>query len=287
MNKTFILSVILLGIPFVVGAQEERNPVFTVSVNQVVNDYHEDKASVGNVIGQIASAVLAKQATTRYEGYEDAVRSAVVRGISNTFRLNVVDGALSDSEKAKPGTMYVDAVIDDVSTTQKTNYNESTKKSTTYYMGHLSVVLHFKDAKNDNVLHSPSFNLSEYDCSWLETAEKAISNALNSLSRRVRSYLDKHYPLRANIIEGAREKKDKQKEVYIDLGSNDGVYKGLHFAVYIEKTVAGKAAQKQIGKLRITDVEGEDVSLCKVQSGGRDIKAALDQGLNVVVKTID
>ena len=270
-------------------AQDSRNPSFLVGVTNVKNNYAvgKQKATVGSVLGQLTSAVLAGQTTTKLEGYEDEVKAAIVRGITNTYRLDAIDGNLSESEAAKPGSMYVDATIDNISYTQKTTYYESSKRTYTYYMGQISVTLHFKDAKTDKVVISPSFRLSEYDCSWMETAEKAVSNALNSLSRNVRSYLDQCYPLRANIVEGAREKKDKQKEVYIDLGNHNGVYEGLHFGVYLEKQVAGKIAERQIGKLKIIEVQGPDISLCKVQSGGRDIKAAIDAGQNIVVKTME
>lgn len=270
-------------------AQDSRNPSFLVGVTNVKNNYAvgKQKATVGSVLGQLTSAVLAGQTTTKLEGYEDEVKAAIVRGITNTYRLDAIDGNLSESEAAKPGSMYVDATIDNISYTQKTTYYESSKRTYTYYMGQISVTLLFKDAKTDKVVISPSFRLSEYDCSWMETAEKAISNALNSLSRNVRSYLDQCYPLRANIVEGAREKKDKQKEVYIDLGNHNGVYEGLHFGVYLEKQVAGKIAERQIGKLKIIEVQGPDISLCKVQSGGRDIKAAIDAGQNIVVKTME
>lgn len=270
-------------------AQDSRNPSFLVGVTNVKNNYAvgKQKATVGSVLGQLTSAVLAGQTTTKLEGYEDEVKAAIVRGITNTYRLDAIDGNLSESEAAKPGSMYVDATIDNISYTQKTTYYESSKRTYTYYMGQISVTLLFKDAKTDKVVISPSFRLSEYDCSWMETAEKAVSNALNSLSRNVRSYLDQCYPLRANIVEGAREKKDKQKEVYIDLGNHNGVYEGLHFGVYLEKQVAGKIAERQIGKLKIIEVQGPDISLCKVQSGGRDIKAAIDAGQNIVVKTME
>lgn len=92
---------------------------------------------------------------------------------------------------------------------------------------------------------------------------------------------------RASVLEGARDKKDKQKEVYIDLGAREGAYKGLHMGVYTVKTVAGKEAKKQIGKLKIEEVQGDDISLCKVQSGGRDIKSALDNGETLVIETTD
>ena len=195
-------------------AQDSRNPSFLVGVTNVKNNYAagKQKATVGSVLGQLTSAVLAGQTTTKLEGYEDEVKAAIVRGITNTYRLDAIDGNLSESEAAKPGSMYVDATIDNISYTQKTTYYESSKRTYTYYMGQISVTLLFKDAKTDKVVISPSFRLSEYDCSWMETAEKAISNALNSLSRNVRSYLDQCYPLRANIVEGAREKKISRRK---------------------------------------------------------------------------
>lgn len=277
-----------VGMMLPVCAQDSRNPSFLVSVRTVTNDYQpkQEKTTVGSVLGDIASAI-AGQTTKKLPGYENEVRAAIVRGITNTYRLEAIDGELNAQERQLPGAMYVDATIDNISTTQKSTHYSSSKRTYVYYMGQISVTLHFKDAKTDKVVMSPSFRLSEYDCSWMETAEKAVSNALNSLSRNVRGYLDRAYPLRANIVEGAREKKDKQKEVYIDLGQSHGVYDGLHFGVYIEHQVAGKIAEKQIGKLKVTEVQGPDISLCKVQSGGREIKAALDEGLNLAIKTME
>lgn len=289
MKRTMIMAALAICTLLAAHAQDSRNPSYLVGVANVKNNYEsgKQKTTVGSVLGEVASAVLAGQTTTKLEGYEDEVKAAIVRGITNTYRLDAIDGNLSESEAAQPGAMYVDATIDNISYTQKNTYYQSSKRTYTYYMGQISVTLHFKDAKTDKVVISPSFRLSEYDCSWMETAEKAISNALNSLSRNVRSYLDQCYPLRANIVEGAREKKDKQKEVYIDLGNHNGVYEGLHFGVYLEKQVAGKIAERQIGKIKVTEVQGPDISLCKVQSGGRDIKAAIDAGQNIVVKTME
>jgi hypothetical protein len=57
--------------------------------------------------------------------------------------------------------------------------------------------------------------------------------------------------------------------------------------VYQMKTIGGHEAKSQIGKLKIEAVEGDDISRCKVQSGGKDIKAALDAGEKLVVTSID
>ena len=120
-----------------------------------------------------------------------------------------------------------------------------------------------------------------------DTTDKAIRDAIGRLSGRVSSWLNKYRPIQANIIEGAAVKKDKQKEVYIDLGSSEGAFEGLHMGVYEIKTIAGREARSEVGKLRIEAVEGDDISRCKVQSGGKDIKAALDAGKKLRVLSID
>ena len=58
-------------------------------------------------------------------------------------------------------------------------------------------------------------------------------------------------------------------------------------AVYVEKQVAGKTARRQLGKVKILEVQGDEVSLCKVQNGSKDIKSALDEGMTLVVMTTD
>jgi hypothetical protein len=57
--------------------------------------------------------------------------------------------------------------------------------------------------------------------------------------------------------------------------------------VFTVKTIAGREAKSQIGKLKIEAVQGYDISRCKVQSGGKDIKAALDAGEQLKVISID
>ena len=147
--------------------------------------------------------------------------------------------------------------------------------------------LTLKDAKTGDVVSSPSFNAQSSSYPSNSTSDQAIRSAMSTLSRQITNWLNKYRPLKANILEGARAKKTKQKEVYIDLGSREGAFEGLHFGVYVVKTIAGREAKSQIGKLKVEEVEGADISLCKVQSGGKDIKEALDSGQQLQVISID
>lgn len=267
-------------------AQDGRNARVTVSMNNLNYTVKEQKKELGAILEVIADA-LGGQTTTQQDGYQDAVRAAIVKGLSQSHRITVIDGQLSEEEASRPNSYYVDATISNISTTKKIEQSSDKKKTYTYYKALIGSTLHIKDASNDGVVASPAFNISETDLSWVETADGALMKALDRLSSRITAYCNRWLPLSANILEGAREKKDKQKEVYIDLGESEGAYKGLHLAVYTVKTVAGKEAKRQIGKLKIEEVQGEDVSLCKVQSGGKDIKAAIDAGENLVVMTTD
>ena len=83
------------------------------------------------------------------------------------------------------------------------------------------------------------------------------------------------------------EKNDKQKDLYIDLGAAHGLREGTHFTVYVVGSIGGKETRRQIGRLKVNAIEGDEVSRCKVSSGGKDIKAALDAQQQLLIISTD
>ena len=287
-----MMMLCLLALLIATGAeaQEVRNVVYTTGINELQYAKKDTKPTTGEVIGEVLSAIVTGETSQDMGQYVPAVQAAVVKGISQARRIKAIEGQLTPEEKEQPNTWYVDGTIASISSTSKVDTwedKDKKKHSKTVYKGLVSVTLHFKNAHSDEVMFSPSFNITSSDLSWVESAAGAINNAINSLSGRITRYLNVNLPLSANIIEGARDKKDKQKEVYIDLGAAEGAFKGLHFEVFTVRTVAGREARKKIGRLKVTDVEGDDISLCKVQSGGRDIKSAIDAGEQLLIITTD
>jgi uncharacterized protein YbaA (DUF1428 family) len=61
----------------------------------------------------------------------------------------------------------------------------------------------------------------------------------------------------------------------------------MRFAVYSVKTIAGRSAKRELGVIKVVEVMGDDISLCKVKSGGKNIKAALEEGETVVVMSYE
>ena len=95
------------------------------------------------------------------------------------------------------------------------------------------------------------------------------------------------YPFSARIIERGTVKGEKQKELYIDLGAAHGVREGTHFDVYVIGSIGGKETRQEIGRLKVKEVKGDEVSLCKVTSGSKEVKAALDSNQQLLIISTD
>ena len=149
------------------------------------------------------------------------------------------------------------------------------------------MTLNLKDAHTDEIVSSQAFSLSEYEASWEETAEVAVNKALEKLSTKITTYYNKAFPQTASIVERNEVKSNKVKEVYIDLGAAEGAFEGMHFNVYSIKKIAGREARKELGRIRVSEVSGDDISLCKVQRGGKDINAAIEAGETVIVVSME
>lgn len=269
----------------VASAQTEKNVVFKVAVGDMIYTPKEKKKeTVGSVLGAIGKAVVMGQVTKQHDSYAEAVRASVVKGFSDVRRFTTIDGHFTEEELSKGiPALYVDGTIANISTTTEL-YVPSDKNSLPYdtYKAQVSVIVNVKDAYDDHVIDSHTFTINEYDCSWLKAEEAAINEALKLLAYRVTNHYNYMFPLNASIIEKGNVKKSKQKEVYIDLGASAGVIEGTKLTVYSVKTIAGRYAQKELGSIKIAEVMGDDISRCKVQNGGKEIKEALDSGLMVV-----
>lgn len=292
MKKILLAAAALCCAVYAFGqnGQEGRNRTYRITLNNVQYAHHNEQMSAGDAVGKILTGALTGQTSVQATEYEEDVKNAIIKGLSGAYRFRYNDGLISLDDVVGEGNIVVDAIITNIKANSSSrtwkDKNDKTQVSTTY-TGVAEVMLTLKDAKTHEIVANPSFKGQDSSGSSYSTSDKAIQDALNRLSNRITAWLNNYRPLRANILEGAAAKKDKQKEVYIDFGSSEGAFEGLHMGVYEVKTVAGRKAKSQIGKLKIEAVEGDDISRCKVQSGGKDIKAALDAGQKLVVMSID
>jgi hypothetical protein len=292
MKKILMTIAAVLCCSLTVSAQDtqtNRNQVYNIMLNNVEYTHRDEKLSAGEAVGQILSGVLTGQTSVQASKYEDDVKNAIIKGLSGAHRFRYNDGLAQLKDVVQEGNIVVNAVITNIqaeSSTSSLKLKDDVKTSTTY-RGIVEAMLTLKDLKTGEVIANPSFGGKGTSFSSYSTSDKAIKEAIAHFATRITAWLNKYSPLQANIIEGTAAKKDKQKEVYIDLGSSEGAYEGLHMGVFQVKKIGGREAKSQIGKLKIEAVEGDDISRCKVQSGGKDIKAAIDAGENLRVISID
>jgi len=275
-------------IAWALDIQSNRNQTFDIVLGNVQYAHHNEKLSAGDAIGKMLTGMATGQVSVQATKYEGDVKTAIVKGLSGAYRFRYNDALLTD-KSVKEGDLVVDAVITNIqSKSSSRTWKDSKKRTqvTTTYTGIAETMLTIKDAKTGDVIANPTMSGKGTAGSSYSTSDQAIRDAINRMADRITDWLNKYRPIQANIIEGATAKKDKQKEVYIDLGENEGAFAGLHMSVFLVKSVAGREAKTQIGKLKIEAVEGENVSRCKVQSGGKDIKAALEAGQRLCVVSL-
>jgi len=271
-----------------VSAQEGRNRTYNIKLGTMQYVHHDEKMSTGEAVGKILTGIATGNTSVEAVKYEADVKSAIAHGLSGAYRYRF--GNVEGHATPEEGDLVADALITNIhalSSTKTYKDGDDKTKTVTYYTGVVEVMLTLKDAVTGAVVATPTFSGRGSSNSTFSTTEQAIKDAIGRLSQHITTWLNQRLPLQANIIEGAAAKKDKQKEVYIDLGRLEGAVAGLHMGVFLVKTVAGKEAKMQIGKLKIEAVEGDEISRCKVQSGGKEIKAALEAGADLRVMTID
>ena len=267
------------------GRLQGDNAVQNVSVTEMTYMAKEGiKSDVATVVGAVLD-VLADQTTEEQPGYADALRASVIMALGNVRRFAVTDGlqVAPNSET----DIIADGTINYISITRELKLASNKKDKIPQYYAQIGLTLNIKDAASGIVLNSQVFEINKSGWSWVRSTDSAIKNALETLRKKVEKYYNTAYPYTARILERGVEKRDKQKELYIDLGAVHGLQEGIHFNVYVIGSIGGKETRKQIGRLKVKSIEGDEVSLCKVSSGGKDIKAAIDAGQQLLIISTD
>jgi hypothetical protein len=284
--RKLIMTVALMATMTVANAQNEAdNMLQNVSVMEL--DYmikEAPKSELGTVVGAVLD-VLADQTTSEEPGYSDALRASVIMALSNVRRFTVTDGRqVAPNDETN---IIVDGTINYISITRELKLASNKKDKIPQFYAQIGLTLNMKDAVTSNVINSQVFEVNKSGWSWVNSNDTAIKNALETLRKKVEKYYNIAFPYTAQVLERGVEKKDKQKELYIDLGAAHGLQEGTHFNVYVIGSIGGKETRKQIGRLKVKSIEGDEVSLCKVSSGGKEIKAAIDAEQKLLIISTD
>ena len=117
-----------------------------------------------------------------------------------------------------------------------------------------------------------------------DSAEEADRRAFNSLDVQIEFYIDENYKFTTRILKiESPDSKGRLKELYLHCGTSFGVHKGDLFKVYVDTDMNGESVRKLVGKLRVKEVQGEDISRCLIVNGATDIAEAFVDGRRITV----
>lgn len=276
MKHLLVIAMFLL--PLAAWAQDNGlNPIFPLEIQDATYEVKAKKTTAGQVLGTIANAAAGVSTDTHHEDKVPAVNAMIKSAFGYVCRLSAVDGLLEEEN----GYLLTGSVTN-LTTTSKSEVHttkdakgKEVKKTTVRYDAVAEVSLTLKDVLSGSV-STHTFKSAAYSDGSTATADKALTAAIDALKPKIVHYYNAQFPIRANIVERGTEKKDKQKELYLDVGTAIRIYEGQHFHIYVVGTVGGRETRKEIGRVKVHEVLGEDICLCKVQKGGKDIKEALD-----------
>ena len=158
--------------------------------------------------------------------------------------------------------------LDAVTITPKKN-----DKGEVSYTAVVSLTLRAVNPQDGQVLKSVSLKAGEPIFGLLgatgKTEEAAFQKAMSEISAA--SLIEAIAPLHGEILEFEKTNKNNVESRYINLGTEAGVGKGHDFAVMLIRQIGGKQSKTRIGTIEVVEVQGPDISLCKVKKGKEEI----------------
>ena len=281
--RTSVLTLILALSCFLTTLAQNSNEIFSLNLSPLGYVEPEKKTSVGSVLGTLAEAAAGQTSNNRHPEVVPYIEAVVKTAFSDVRRLAPVDGEASFNLSGE--VVNVSTWTKSTTTESKDSKGKVVKNVHTDYYASATVSLTLQDSSTGQTW-TQKFTGGGGQYHY-KSEGAAIEGTLNLMQGKIVKYYNNLFPLTAQIVDRASEKKDKMNEVYIDLGSDNGVFKGLHFNVAIVGEAAGRTTEHKIGKIKVEEVQGPDISLCKVEKGKKEIKEALDNGTNLTIISID
>ena len=238
--------------------------------------------------------------------WADNLRSCVIEGINATARVELIDASTKEALKLEEERRNSENVVSGgdlerlkVMTTEGANFliagtvtSIATEKKklddgTPYYSATCAYTLKVINPSNGKLVSTKNFKHGDGILNSVtgDTEDEAVSKVCRQAVKTMRELVESAFRIEGFVLEISESKKDEAKELYISIGSDNGVGPDAYFDACIEREIAGRKSNKVIGFLKVKNVEGGDLTLCEVKKGGKEIKQAIDGGQKVVVKS--
>lgn len=175
-------------------------------------------------------------------------------------------------------------------TSATTVQRKSDSDSTIYYDANIVYTVKAIELVKGKTVFAKTFKtlLYSFDCFRYTTGDTPMDAFLTAsyyAKGDGKKFAKEAFPLIGHIFPDDKSKGDKVESFYIDLGEENGVALKDKFEVCIVREVAKRRSLKPIGECYVGSVGDGTMSICKVRKGGKEIKDAIDTGLEVVVRS--
>lgn len=121
------------------------------------------------------------------------------------------------------------------------------------------------------------------------TPQKSMESVTGRAATAMRRILIDDISITGQVLELIDTKTTKRgeeaKTIAVNVGSDNGATRGVKFDVYVTHNIAGHKVSDKIGKVKITEVKGSDISYAQVKDGGVAILEAIHNGVKLSIKS--
>lgn len=278
-----------------------KQKLFLLAAITICSLVHSQKRSVAITSFETTSSNISAK-------YVKAIEDKVKEAFYATNRFNIVDRTNLTKLKAEKELQKSEDFIDGKTVQQSSlegaeqivtgsisqvDIVKKTMESSYYYDCKISFSLQVIDITTGQVLASELIRPKQSFLGGIgssisggsNTPSKAFFNALKGTQKEIDEFVGNHFPITTLIIEITEASSNKAKSLLINTGNLNGATKNQEFVVIelINKKVGGKTIirKKQLGKIKITKVEGEEISEAKVTKGGDAILTKFNSGAKI------
>lgn len=290
MKKIFLLLAACLCLPAM--AQEAKLDTTTIAVSSAqeqmlvyenpkipvyIGDITYEPLSRGQKVAGVLTGLLSNEISIEDEQMVEGAKEALRGCLRDVNRFVIKTGQVAPEDMDNALIFSAKVIF--------CNFTEKLNNRILDQEARILAYITLTSAANNTVVYNRQ--VSGY--TWLSlfhTQAKTREYTQNRLWIDAAAALRRAFPLRGHMLEKGFQKGKKQKlqEFYIDLGSNHRLFTDSNVDVYVVRRIAGRIARQYIGSAKVVEVEGEDISLCKVKKNGQQIKEAFDRGAEIAVQ---
>lgn len=273
-----VLPVMAQDLPKEVDAPQEQLLVYENPMIPVyVGEFTYEPLTKGQKTANVITGLLNSEVSVEDESMVSGAMEALASCLKDVNRFQIFTGEPS-AENLEKGCLQMTGKVIFCNVTERLNDKVKDKEA------RIVAYITLTNPKTKQVV----MNKQVVGAAWLSvfhTMAALRDAALNNLWVDAASSLRRSYPLRGHMLEKGFEKGKKQKlqEFYIDLGSQNRLFTNSTVDVYTVKRIAGRIARQYIGSGKVLEVQGEDISICKVTRNADLIKNSWDNGAEIAV----